>query len=70
MSDLPADFILKTELQLAKLQDTLRAWKKAGLPEKTIIVLLADSTKVNRGTIKKILEGIDNLHTDYFTEEK
>ncbi len=70
MPDLPADFILKTELQIAKLQETLAAWKETGLPEKTILILLSHSVKLSQANIKKVLQGLDTLYEDYFKDKE
>lgn len=70
MPDLPAAIILKTELQIAKIQKAVSMWEEAGLPEHTIIILLQHKTKVPKGTIKKILIGIDSLYEDYFKIEE
>lgn len=65
----PAEVIIKTELQLVKIQEAFSVWKDAGLPEHTIIILLQHSTKVPQKTIKKIFEGIDSLYADYFEDD-
>lgn len=66
----PAEVIIKTELQLVKIQKAFSVWKDAGLPEKTIIILLSHSTKIPQKTIKKMFEGIDSLYEDYFNNRE
>ena len=65
------------ELQLAQLEGqvkTLRkelaSWRKAGIPEKTLVVLLSHYTKVPQGTVRRVIEGFDNLYDTYFTEDE
>ena len=61
--------IKKLETQIAVLHKTLASWRKAGIPEKTLVVLLSHYTKVPQGTIRRVIEGFDNLYEEYFTEE-
>jgi len=60
----------KLEAQIKILQKTLVSWKKAGIPEKTLVVLLSHYTKVPQGTIRRVIEGFDNLYEEYFTEDE
>ena len=60
--------IVKVELQIAKLQQELNSWRSV-LPEKTLIILLSHSTKLPHKTVKKLLDGIDNIYVDYFETE-
>lgn len=62
--------IEKLENQIAVLNMTLAGWRKAGIPEKTLVVLLSHYTKVPQGTIRRVIEGFDNLYEEYFTEEE
>ena len=62
--------IAKLEAQVKILHKTLASWRKAGIPEKTLVVLLSHSTKVPQGTIRRVIEGFDNLYEEYFTEEE
>jgi len=59
----------KLESQIKVLHKTLASWRKAGIPEKTLVVLLSHYTKVPQGTIRRVIEGFDNLYEEYFTEE-
>jgi len=61
--------VAKLEAQIKTLQKTLVSWRKAGIPEKTLVVLLSHYTKVPQGTIRRVLDGFDNLYEEYFTEE-
>lgn len=58
--------IAKLEEQVLVLHDTLASWRQAGMPEKTLIVLLSHYTKVPQKTIKLVLDGMDNLYEEYF----
>jgi len=62
--------IKKLETQIKTLHDTLASWRKAGIPERTLVVLLAHYTKVPQGTIKRVIDGFDNLYEEYFTEDE
>jgi hypothetical protein len=62
--------IKKLETQIAVLNKTLASWRKAGIPEKTLVVLLSHYTKVSQTTIRRVIEGFDNLYDEYFTEEE
>jgi len=62
--------IKKLEKQIQVLHDTLASWRKAGIPEKTLVVLLSHYTKVPQGTIRRVIEGFDNLHEEYFTDNE
>jgi len=61
--------LVKLELQVKALQKTLASWRKAGIPDKTLVILLSHYTKVPQGTIRRVIEGFDNLYDEYFTEE-
>ena len=60
----------KLKAQIKVLHKTLASWRKAGIPEKTLVVLLSHYTKVPQGTIRRVLDGFDNLHEEYFTEDE
>lgn len=62
--------ITKLEKQIKVLHTTLASWRKAGIPEKTLVVLLSHYTKVPQGTIRRVIEGFDNLYEEYFTEDE
>lgn len=70
MDPLTEKRIKKLETQIAVLNKTLASWRKAGIPEKTLVVLLSHYTKVPQGTIRRVIEGFDNLYEEYFTEEE
>ena len=61
--------VAKLEEDITRLQIALRSWKDVGIPEKTLVILLNHYTKVPQRTIKLILEGMDALYDEYFTEE-
>ena len=56
--------------QVETLQATVAHWQAAGLPRRTLVILLAHYTKVSQRTIKQVLEGIDALVDEYFTPEE
>jgi hypothetical protein len=62
--------IEKLENQILVLHETLASWRQAGIPEKTLVVLLSHYTKVPQKTIKLVLEGMDALCDYYFTEDE
>ncbi len=62
--------IKKLEKQIKVLHDTLASWRKSGIPDKTLVVLLSHYTKVPQGTIRRVIEGFDNLHEEYFTTDE
>ena len=62
--------LVKLELQIKTLQKTLASWRRAGIPDKTLVVLLSHYTKVPQGTIRRVIDGFDNLYETYFTEDE
>jgi hypothetical protein len=62
--------LAQLERQIKTLQKTLASWRKAGIPDKTLVVLLSHYTKVPQGTIRRVIDGFDNLHETYFTEDE
>lgn len=62
--------LAKLEGQVKTLQKTLVSWRKAGIPEKTLVVLLSHYTKVPQGTVRRVIDGFDNLYDTYFTEDE
>ena len=62
--------VAKLEGQIKTLQKTLASWKRAGIPEKTLVVLLSHYTKVPQGTVRRVIEGFDDLYEVYFTEDE
>ncbi len=62
--------LAKLEGQVKTLQKTLASWKAAGIPEKTLVVLLSHYTKVPQRTIRLVMDGFDNLYDEYFKEEE
>ncbi len=60
----------KLKVQVKVLQKTLSSWKKAGIPEKTLVVLLSHYTKVPQGTVRRVIEGFDALYETYFMEDE
>ena len=70
MDKLTEQRISKLENQIEMLHKTLASWRKAGIPDKTLVVLLSHYTKVPQGTIRRVIEGFDNLHEEYFTTDE
>ena len=62
--------LARLEGQVKTLQRELASWRKAGIPEKTLVVLLSHYTKVPQGTVRRVIEGFDNLYDTYFTEDE
>ncbi len=62
--------LAKLEGQVKTLQKTLASWKAAGIPEKTLVVLLSHYTKVPQRTIRLVMDGFDNLYQEYFMEDE
>lgn len=62
--------VKKLEESVEQLRETLESWQDAGIPRRTLIILLAHYTKVPQKTIKLILEGMDALYEYYFTEDE
>lgn len=62
--------LAKLEEQVKTLQKTLASWKNAGIPEKTLVVLLSHYTKVPQRTIRLVMDGFDNLYDEYFKEDE
>lgn len=50
---------------IIKLSDASNQILNEGLNEKALIVLLADSTKLSKRTIGKVLQGINELRAEY-----
>lgn len=67
---LKAEEVEKLEESLDQLRKTLESWENAGIPRRTLVILLAHYTKVSQKTIKLILEGMDALYEYYFTEDE
>ena len=61
--------IEKLEAQIKVLRKTLASWRKAGIPERTLVVLLSHYTKVPQGTIRRVIDGFDNLYEEYFVDD-
>lgn len=53
-----------------RLNEALESWRNAGIPRRTLVILLSHYTKVPQRTIKLVMEGMDALHDYYFTEEE
>lgn len=54
---------------LYKIQDTITRLTNSGLRHDTIVILLHDHTKLPKGTIKKVLAGLEEIPLKYFKEE-
>ena len=69
MGTINEEKVAELAAQVKLLQDSVDMWAEAGIPRHTIVVLLHHYTKIPQRTIKRVLEGIDNLHDYYFTED-
>ncbi len=54
---------------LYKLQECVDRMKESGMQEKTIILLMHDHTRIAKGTIKKVLQGLTEIPHKYFNQE-
>ena len=55
---------------LYKMQECVERLKNSGLRHDTIVILLHDHTKLPKGTIRKVLDGLEEIPLKYFKEEK
>ena len=62
--------LAKLEGEIKILKKTLASWRRAGIPDKTLVLLLSHYTKVPQGTIRRVIDGFDNLYETYFTEDE
>jgi len=54
---------------LFKLQACVDKMLNSGMEYNTIIILMHDHTKIPKGTIKKVLQGLQEIPHKYFREE-
>lgn len=54
---------------LYKMQEMVERMEDSGLRHSTIIILIHDHTKLPKGTIKKVLDGLKEIPLKYFKEE-
>ena len=59
------DHIEEMREAVRSVQLALAVWEEAGLPRKTILVLMAHQTKLPQRTIAQVWEGFEALH-EYF----
>lgn len=50
---------------IIKISAAAEILRRSGLSEKAIIVLLADKTKIAKGTIEAVLNGLTDLRREY-----
>lgn len=50
---------------IVKISEAADALKKSGLNQRAVVVLLADKTKIAKGTIEDVLDGLADLRSDY-----
>jgi len=55
---------------LYKMQEMIERMENSGLRHDTIVILMHDHTKLPKGTIKKVLNGLKEIPLKYFKEEK
>jgi len=55
---------------LEKMQETLTRLQDSGMRYETIVLLMHDHTKIGKRTIKKVLEGLQEIPHKYFKEEE
>lgn len=54
---------------LYKMRECVERMKASGMQERTILILMHDHTKIPKGTIKKVLDGLTEIPYKYFKEE-
>lgn len=54
--------------QVTTLQNTVEQWRSAGIPERTLVLLLSHSTKISQRDVRTVLAGLNSLYIDYFEE--
>ena len=54
---------------LYKMQEMVERMEKSGLKTSTIVILLHDHTKLPKGTINKVLDGLKEIPLKYFNQE-
>lgn len=65
-----AAIVDKLNGNILALEEALNLWEQAGIPRKTIVILLSHYTKISQRTINVVLEGIDALFETYFEDEE
>lgn len=50
---------------IVKISEAAEALKKSGLNQRAIVVLLSDKTKIAKGLIEDVLDGLADLKRDY-----
>ena len=55
---------------LEKMQQVLERLEDSGMRYETIVLLMHDHTKIGKRTIKKVLEGLQEIPHKYFKEEE
>lgn len=70
MDKLTEDRLAELEAKVFQLTEALQSWRDTGLPEKTILVLLNHYTEIPQKTIKKVMDGFDNLYEHYFVDNE
>ena len=58
------------EEAVQRVEHNFALWRQAGIPERTIVILLAHSTKVSQRDIRAVLSGLENLYDNYFKDEE
>ena len=54
---------------LYKMQEMVERMEHSGLRHDTIVILMHDHTKLPKGTIRKVLDGLKEIPFKYFKEE-
>jgi hypothetical protein len=63
----PAEVLAES---IKKISDGMKIIEKSRLTDDAVVTLLADSTKVAKGTIRTVLKGLKNLEIDYLKPVK
>ena len=63
LAPLPKEVLAKSIVELSRAARDLQ--KRSGLSERALVILLSESSKVNRPAVKLVLESIRNLERDW-----
>lgn len=61
--------VVRMREDLVKLQQCVERLENSGLKRSTIVILMHDHTKLPKGTITKVLDGLKELPRKYFKDE-
>lgn len=50
---------------IVRISEAVTALRRSGLNERAIIVLVSDKTKISKGVVEDVLDGLDSLRAAY-----